>query len=88
MSLSGVRMRDKKSGERPDRGRGNGRDTRAWLLSGALVLGMVLAAVLGFLFFSQLLSSPLAPSASGSFDLKSIGSESAPVTVIVYSDFQ
>lgn len=88
MSRPGVRVKDRKADQGPKQRSGNGRNTRAWLLSGALVLGMVLAAVAGFLFFSQLLSASLSSGASGSLDRKSVGAESAPVTVVVYSDFQ
>ena len=73
-----------------DRGSGVARDARAWAVAGLLVVGMLAAAAAGFLFVSQVLFAPL-PSAQDSIDSldpKAIGFPDAPVTVLVYGDFQ
>jgi protein-disulfide isomerase len=62
---------------------------RAWQLPALLVTGMVLSAIAGFLFINQLLIAGFSSNISSiGDDAKSLGSPDAPVTVIVYSDFQ
>jgi hypothetical protein len=66
------------------------RDYRAWTISALLVAGMLLAAAGGFFVVHQFLSAPGSTSNPeiDTLDRKAIGSPNAPVTVVVYSDFQ
>lgn len=71
-------MRDK---SRPKRRQG-------WGLSLVLVAGMVLAAVAGFFFVSSVLLAGGGATQLQGPEVKSLGAADAPVTVVVYSDFQ
>ncbi len=61
---------------------------RSWGISAVLVAGMVLAAVAGFVFVDRVLLAGQSLAAVGGPELKALGSGEAPVTVVVYSDFQ
>jgi hypothetical protein len=83
-------MKDKGRREGTRDGQAVMRDYRAWAVAALLVVGMLIAAAGGFLFVLQFLNVPGSTSAPeiDSLDRKAIGSPSAPVTVVVYSDFQ
>lgn len=59
-----------------------------WGISALLVAGMVLAAVAGFVFVYRFLLADQPAAAVNGPELKALGSSDAPVTVVVYSDFQ
>ncbi len=71
----------KKSRARPSK-------RRSWGISAILVAGMVLAAVAGFIFVDRVLLAGQPAAAVSGPELKALGSSNAPVTVVVYSDFQ
>ncbi|MHB1132254.1 MAG: hypothetical protein ACYC4L_07665 [Chloroflexota bacterium] len=67
---------------------GAGGQSRSWGLAVLLVLGMFTAAVAGFLFVSQVLLPQASAFTAAPGDPKSTGAATAPVEVVVYSDFQ
>lgn len=64
------------------------RRQRSWQMPAVLVSGMVLAAVLGFVFVSWVIGGIGSTGEAGMADKKTLGDPTAPVTLVVYSDFQ
>lgn len=58
-----------------------------WRLAAVLVGGMILSAIVGFIFVNQVLLATISTAGAGDADAKALGSREAPVSVVVYSDF-